>query len=33
LVLRYEATTEPKLQKIQALIEGTITTAKKELGA
>jgi phosphomannomutase / phosphoglucomutase len=33
LVVRYEATTQARLEQIQALIDGTITEAKKQLGA
>lgn len=33
LVLRYEASTEPRLKEIQALIESTVAQAQKEVGA
>ncbi|NBD12468.1 MULTISPECIES: phosphomannomutase/phosphoglucomutase [Corallococcus] len=33
LVLRYEASTEPRLKEIQALIESTVARAQKEVGA
>jgi phosphomannomutase / phosphoglucomutase len=33
LVLRYEASTEPRLKEIQALIEKTVAQAQKEVGA
>ena len=32
LVVRYEAKTKERLAEIQALIDGTIATAKQELG-
>jgi phosphomannomutase / phosphoglucomutase len=33
LVLRFEATTEPRLREIQALVEGAVAEAKRSVGA